>query len=637
MGKSVAELQRRCRNEAPSSPHADGGVLQSVVYYHYGMQKREPSPTETARGGMNKAKIVGSKMQYGHRLSGIEKEDEALGQVQGTDGEWLGVEWDDPARGKHSGELKGVKYFECRSNSPTAGSFLRPARLADRPRGFLEALRTKGSRPIEISGKVVEEVGFEKIRKQLAALRELKIVILDGMRLRGVLAVDADNDLRKRELEKIKDTCPMIRELDLNRNFLADWIEVMDICEQFMDLRSLKLNGNRLGTVPRDRLVKGVLELSLDETLMTWEEISILSYRFPDLRSLSLSSNQISLVSRPITDTIRELSLESNIFCSLGSLSHLASLPQLNRLSLRRNKISKIQDATEKNAPLVFSPTLTTLDISLNLIDSWAFIDALPTVFPGLTNLRISDNPLYEKPPASTAITGLPEERMTVDEAYMLTLARLSKLRVLNYGKVSPQDRVNGELYYLSLIKKELSAFPESAEKRILASHPRYDELCLIYGTPEIKRLEGDAAINPRSLAARLVNFTFYIPNPNTVASRGYIDDKPVAAQTTTEFKREIPRTFDIYRIKAIVARHFSLPPLSFKLIWETEEWDPVEEGTAEEDEWDSSDEIDGEPAEREWRKKFVRREEEFVDSTRAIEHWLSHDTRELRVRVERY
>ncbi|EFW21403.1 tubulin-specific chaperone [Coccidioides posadasii str. Silveira] len=576
---------------------------------------------------------VGTRRSYDGSLCTIRY----IGKVQGTDGEWLGVEWDDPARGKHSGEHKGVKYFECRSNSPTAGSFLRPARLADRPRGFLEALRTKGSRPIEISGKVVEEVGFEKIRKQLAALRELKIVILDGMRLRGVLAVDADNDLRKRELEKIKDTCPMIRELDLNRNFLADWIEIMDICEQFMDLRSLKLNGNRLGTVPRDRLVKGVLELSLDETLMTWEEISILSYRFPDLRSLSLSSNQISLVSRPITDTIRELSLESNIFCSLGSLSHLASLPQLNRLSLRRNKISKIQDATEKNAPLVFSPTLTTLDISLNLIDSWAFIDALPTVFPGLTNLRISDNPLYEKPPASTAITGLPEERMTVDEAYMLTLARLSKLRVLNYGKVSAQDRVNGELYYLSLIKKELSAFPESAEKRILASHPRYDELCLIYGTPEIKRLEGDAAINPRSLAARLVNFTFYIPNPNTVTSRGYIDDKPVAAQTTTEFKREIPRTFDIYRIKAIVARHFSLPPLSFKLIWETEEWDPVEEGTGEEDEWDSGDEIDGEPAEREWRKKFVRREEEFVDSTRAVEHWLSHDTRELRVRVERY
>lgn len=36
-----------------------------------------------------------------------------IGTVQGTKGEWLGVEWDDPTRGKHAGEHEGVKYFEC--------------------------------------------------------------------------------------------------------------------------------------------------------------------------------------------------------------------------------------------------------------------------------------------------------------------------------------------------------------------------------------------------------------------------------------------------------------------------------------------------------------------------------------------
>lgn len=36
-----------------------------------------------------------------------------VGKVQGTTGEWLGVEWDDPARGKHSGEHGGVRYFTC--------------------------------------------------------------------------------------------------------------------------------------------------------------------------------------------------------------------------------------------------------------------------------------------------------------------------------------------------------------------------------------------------------------------------------------------------------------------------------------------------------------------------------------------
>lgn len=36
-----------------------------------------------------------------------------IGDVQGTKGAWLGVEWDDPSRGKHDGSVKGVKYFQC--------------------------------------------------------------------------------------------------------------------------------------------------------------------------------------------------------------------------------------------------------------------------------------------------------------------------------------------------------------------------------------------------------------------------------------------------------------------------------------------------------------------------------------------
>jgi hypothetical protein len=36
-----------------------------------------------------------------------------VGTVQGTTGDWLGVEWDDTTRGKHSGEHKGIRYFSC--------------------------------------------------------------------------------------------------------------------------------------------------------------------------------------------------------------------------------------------------------------------------------------------------------------------------------------------------------------------------------------------------------------------------------------------------------------------------------------------------------------------------------------------
>lgn len=35
------------------------------------------------------------------------------GPVEGTMGEWIGVEWDDAGRGKHNGSHQGKDYFKC--------------------------------------------------------------------------------------------------------------------------------------------------------------------------------------------------------------------------------------------------------------------------------------------------------------------------------------------------------------------------------------------------------------------------------------------------------------------------------------------------------------------------------------------
>ena len=36
-----------------------------------------------------------------------------VGPVAEKPGTWLGVEWDDPKRGKHNGIHNGVEYFKC--------------------------------------------------------------------------------------------------------------------------------------------------------------------------------------------------------------------------------------------------------------------------------------------------------------------------------------------------------------------------------------------------------------------------------------------------------------------------------------------------------------------------------------------
>lgn len=372
-----------------------------------------------------------------------------------------------------------------------------------------------------------------------------------------------------------------------------------------------------------------------------------ISHRFPQLTSLSLSSNALSSITQPISASVKELILDYNDFVTLSSLSQLTNLPNLTRLSLRGNNIDRITSSLTPNeakgktqdGQLVFSTNLSIVDISMNKIDHWSFIDSLPSIFPGLISLRVSDNPLYDRPVAPSRITNLPERPMTVEEAYMLTLSRLAQLTTLNFSNITSQDRNNGELYYLSLIRKELSASPKNAEQQILAKNPRYSELCDIYEQQEIKRADDntDGKANIQSLATRLLAFTFYLATPSASTST-------LQAQIK-EHRKEIPRSYDVYRVKAIVSHLFSLTPLRFRLIWETEEWDPVDEGRAEDDDWDSGNEesvaekspdldksqkqkcVDGE--------KFVRREEELVDSTRDIGFWFRSDIRDARIRVE--
>lgn len=223
----------------------------------------------------------GQRLSYSSQLC----TERYYGAVDGTSGLWLGVEWDDPSRGKHSGEHQGTRYFTCVNPSPTSASFIRPARKPDEHRSFVDALKfkyasdpaadddieeedpdvqvvfnvqpsgvqneramrtvrgnttVKTNRPIKFSGKVAEEVGFDKIRKQLAQLEELKIIILDGLcvcrpEARGGKWVESG------QMTDVKEACPKVVELDLSRNLWEEWTEVAAICEQLDRLRSLRV------------------------------------------------------------------------------------------------------------------------------------------------------------------------------------------------------------------------------------------------------------------------------------------------------------------------------------------------------------------------------------------------------------
>lgn len=193
-----------------------------------------------------------------------------IGPVQHTKGSWLGVEWDDPSRGKHNGSYDGLRYFDCtytegspcctkaklklqpgQSPSPTAGSFVRPNRPIDKPLSFLDALKKKYASPdvsaseatIQISGKTVEEIGFQKVAAQLATLHELRIVLLDGLCVRGILDRPclSVQELLLQERQRIQDQTLKVQELGLSRNLIEEWADVVGICSALRFLTVLKL------------------------------------------------------------------------------------------------------------------------------------------------------------------------------------------------------------------------------------------------------------------------------------------------------------------------------------------------------------------------------------------------------------
>ncbi|KAH7023121.1 hypothetical protein EDB80DRAFT_878620 [Ilyonectria destructans] len=568
---------------------------------------------------MSASHRIGQRVSYDGALCTVR----FVGDVAGTAGTWLGVEWDDATRGKHDGCHKGVRYFSCISKSPTAASFVRPSRPADPPRSFLEAVNAKyageytlpdGRRAAEeiiFFGKRAEEVGFEKIRRQQANVGELKVVIVEDLQVLTALADDEDAGT-------ITKTCPKITQLGLGRNLFDQLGPVMDICRELPALNSLNLGGSRFQGLLDDNSVgafSGVKELALEETMMSWEEVCHLAEKCPSLTTLNASSNHLH--SLPIINyhglasTLTTINLEINNFTTLADISALAPLTTLRNIHLKGNNITAL--APEGSEAPIFSPSVQYLDVSYNNIQSWSFIDQLQKHLPGLTGLRISHNPVYDAADADASSS---------EESHMFAIARVASLQSLNFSQITTSDRSNAEMFYLSRIGKQLSAVAETEEADILALHPRYAELCEIHGEPSIVRRPD---VNPAFLDARLINVGFHYQDGEEKASK-------------------IPKSYDMYAVKGIAGKLFGLAPLKLGLVWETGEWDPV--AGFDDQEGDSSDEEDAEE-ERERQGidthatedtsgkpgRWVKREVELKDGPRQLGYCV--DGLDVKIRVE--
>ncbi|XP_064915794.1 tubulin-specific chaperone E isoform X1 [Columba livia] len=472
-----------------------------------------------------------------------------VGSVPPTAGIWLGVEWDDPQRGKHDGTYEGTQYFKCRH--PKGGSFIRPNK-ANFGVDFLTAVKDRyglndhqdvqhGTENTLVFGKkTVEFVGMDSIAEQQSQLNQLV-----DISVRECAVSHAGQE------EEIGRTCASIRHINLSKNLISTWETVTAIASQVQNLETLNISENKIKFPSTLNSVSSVFSklriLALNQTEITWTEVLLCAPGWPALEELYLTSNNITLSERPdnVLQTLKLLDLSDNQLLDGNQLHLIAHLPRLEQLILRNTGLSSIHfpDARFGCKTKMF-PSLKHLAINDSKISQWSSINELDKL-PSLRSLQCHNNPFVdtEKNPETLR---------------QLIIAKISQLEVLNKSEILPAERKGAELDYRKIFGNDWLAAgghwnPEknNPSEEFLAAHPRYLLLCLKYGAPEEGELKKQ---QPSTLKNQLLTLTIKCPEKP--------EQKPV--------EKKLPESMTIQRVKGLLYRLLKIPGSELKLSYKS-------------------------------------------------------------------
>ncbi|ELK05100.1 tubulin-specific chaperone E [Pteropus alecto] len=469
------------------------------------------------------------------------------GIVPPVAGLWLGVEWDNPERGKHDGSHEGTVYFKCRH--PTGGSFIRPNK-ANFGVDFLTALKNRYALEEEaeaagkehlvtIGNKPVETVGFDSIIKQQSQLSKLQEVSLRNC------AVNCAGDKGG-----IAEACPNIRNLDLSKNLLSLWDDVTDIADQLGHLEVLNLSENKLrfsrGPASPAGTFSALKVLVLSRTGITWAEVLRCATGWPVLEELYLAANNITILERPndVLQTVKLLDLSSNQSIDENQLFLIAYLPRLEQLILSDVGISSLHfPDTGIGCKSSMFTSLQYLVVNDNQISRWSFINELDKL-ESLQALSCLRNPLTAGSRAETT--------------RQFIIAKIGQLEMLNKCQILPEERRGAELDYRKAFGPEWRKAgghqdPDrnrpSGEFR--AAHPRYQLLCLKYGAPEDGELKTQ---QPFLLKNQLLTLKIKCPHQ--------LDQKVI--------EKQLPDSMTVQKVKGMLSRLLRVPASDLLLSYES-------------------------------------------------------------------
>uniref|UniRef100_A0A8B9KT67 Tubulin-specific chaperone E n=1 Tax=Astyanax mexicanus TaxID=7994 RepID=A0A8B9KT67_ASTMX len=265
-----------------------------------------------------------------------------VGTVPPTTGLWLGVEWDNPDRGKHDGSHEGVCYFTCRH--PTGGSFVRPKKVSFGV-NFLTAVKLRYElcldealgEEVKISTKTVKMVGFESIMEKQSNNR---------------LSITSSPSSLSHAFSRL-------RVLTLN-NCSITWSQVLDCAPMWPNIEELFLNDNSITELQRPTdVLQGLKVLDLSNNSLVQESVPQIS-NLSRLEVLNLSSTGMSSIqfSDCCSSILRSefIYLFLFLFCSQWAvISELEKLKSLVQLSCLRNPLMDLEKNRETTHQLLIA------------------------------------------------------------------------------------------------------------------------------------------------------------------------------------------------------------------------------------------------------------------------------------------
>ncbi|WWC88654.1 uncharacterized protein L201_003567 [Kwoniella dendrophila CBS 6074] len=468
---------------------------------------------------------------------------------------WLGVEYDDPSNGKgHNGIYKDVQVFQTLEEG--SASFLKYNQGLNPLKRGNSLINSIEDRYGEIRPKIIPNIDNET-QSQSQITHENESVVLGSSE--NAIIVQAPNLSSVREkvgkLEKLRnigfeeehidslgsdeETIEVLKQrmkglkwLNLSKNLLSSWDQVLEIVDCFQGLEVLTLNHSRIRPIKIELDVKEkekyirsfskIKELHLSNCLLSWDEVCSTTALFPNLEVLHVEANKrLNKLFRRFDDlnNLKELTLGG---CPISEwqniVSTLSNSPKLESLDLSFTSIRTIPSPslTENDRKLDSLTTLTFLESS---ISNWSDLDNLSQFALNLHNLRLSvrKTPIPQDTNQEIASGQTMEinQLLSVDDKSLrsICIAEFPNLTMFNSNPITPIERRDSELFYISFVKKRIANNDEKIE-----SWSRYEELCKLHNVSKEINESNEIGKKPKSgLKGRMIKLKIHTEGSNDI------------------------------------------------------------------------------------------------------------------------